>query len=284
MEDKAHLKRQREKEAINLAMESRWDEAVVANKEILESFPNDTEALNRLGRTLMELGKYQEARDVYSKTLSEDSENAIAKKNIEKLSHLIGGPTDKGQGMQHKVVPQIFIEETGKTGMVSLTRGAPKEVLAKFSPGEEVTLSAKGVSMTVKATTGEYLGEVAAAHAQRLIKLMKGGNRYEAAIASMRDGLKIIIKEVYQHPSQKGRLSFPVKGTGGLRPYFKDSVLRYELEGEDEFMSEEGEFPSVEGEEKESDLIREGVSIIEEDSLRAMEVIGKVEEEEKEES
>lgn len=284
MDDKAHLKRQREKEAISLAMESRWDEAVAANKEMLESFPNDTEALNRLGRALMELGMYQEAKEVYTRTLGENPDNTIARKNIEKLSHLIGGPTDKGQGLQHKVVPQIFIEETGKTGMVKLTRSAPKEILAKFSPGEEVNLSAKGASLVVMATTGEHLGEVVAGHAQRLIKLMNGGNKYEAAIASMGDGVKIIIKEVYQHPSQKGRLSFPVKGTEGLRPYVREGLLRYELEGEDEFLSEEGEFPAAEGEEKESELIREGVSIIEEDSLRTMEVIEKAEEEGKDES
>jgi tetratricopeptide (TPR) repeat protein len=264
VEDKSYLKRQQEKVAINLAMEGRWDEAVAANKDILESFPDDIEALNRLGRALMELGRYAEAMSTYNKTLSKDPDNIIARKNIDKLSFLIEEGKADSQGVKHEVAPQLFIEETGKTGTVALVHLATKKVLAKFSPGEQVSLVPKGAHLQVMSMTGEYLGEVGARHAHRLIRLMEGGNKYSAAIASMGDGVKVIIKEIYQHPSQKGRLSFPVKGTEGLRPYVKESVLRYELEGEDEFLSEEGEFPAEEEETKESEFVREGISIVEE--------------------
>lgn len=281
MEDKSYIKRQREREAINLAIDSRWAEAVTANKEILLSFPDDTDALNRLGRALMELGEYEQAREVYNKTLTIEVDNTIARKNIDKLTQLIGAGKKREQAATHRVVPQLFIEETGKTGVVALKKLAPREVLAKFSSGEQATLSAKRTHLLVSGASGEYLGEVATEHAQRLIKLIEGGNKYEAAIASMDGGLKIIIKEVYQHPSQRGRLSFPVKSGEGLRAYVKDSLLRYELEEEDEFLSEEGEYPGEEGApEKETEMLGEGVTIIEEDVLKAAEE----EKEEKEET
>ena len=46
------------KEAIALAMQGRWEEAVAANRAILELFPEDVDAYNRLGSALMELGEY----------------------------------------------------------------------------------------------------------------------------------------------------------------------------------------------------------------------------------
>ena len=54
----ARLKRQRSRQAIDLAMQGRWQEAVAANKYIIEDFPTDVDAYNRLGRACMELGEY----------------------------------------------------------------------------------------------------------------------------------------------------------------------------------------------------------------------------------
>ena len=50
-------RQQRSKEAIDLAMQSKWQEAVEINQEILENFPRDVDASNRLGRAYMELGR-----------------------------------------------------------------------------------------------------------------------------------------------------------------------------------------------------------------------------------
>jgi hypothetical protein len=60
---------------------------------------------------------------------------------------------------------------------------------------------------------------------------MRGGNRYTAAvISSSEEMMAIIIREVYQHPSQAEQLSFPAKGLGSLRPYVSDTVPRRHLE------------------------------------------------------
>jgi len=47
-------------------MQNRWEEAIEANKSLIESFPTDVDAYNRLGRALMELSRYSDAKEVYT--------------------------------------------------------------------------------------------------------------------------------------------------------------------------------------------------------------------------
>src|SRR3990172_4570219 len=61
-EDRAKVKRQQADLAIQLALRGRWLEAVQLNRSIIESFPTDVDAFNRLGKALTELGKYADGR------------------------------------------------------------------------------------------------------------------------------------------------------------------------------------------------------------------------------
>ena len=97
--------------------------------------------------------------------------------------------------------------------------------------GDRVYLKVDDATLAVENGRGEYLGQVEPRHAQRLIKLIEGGNQYTAAIvSSAEDRVAIIIREVYQDPSQAGQLSFPSKGVESLRPYLSDKMLRRGLE------------------------------------------------------
>ncbi len=253
-EERTRLKRQSSKQAIALAMQGWWREAIAANKSLLESFPDDVEAYNRLGRAYMELGEYALAREAYETAIELDSYNIIAKKNLNRLSHL-GETVVSSEGGFHKVEPQQFIEEVGKAGVVSLCHQAPLEVLAKTVAGSRVNLRIDGPSLIVENSRGEYLGQVESKHGQRLIKLMEGGNKYTATIIrSTEEAVTAIIREVYQEPSQAGRLSFPSKGAKGVRPYANhgigDRIIRRELEYE-EALSGEPTYTIVGGDETE---------------------------------
>ncbi len=166
-EERTRLKRQSSKQAITLAMHGRWREAMAANRSLLESFPNDVDAHNRLGRAHMELGEYALAREAYEKALSLDAYNTIAKKNLERLSRL-GETAVSIEEAAHKVEPQQFIEEVGKAEVVGLVRLAPPEVLAKMVAGDKVNLRVDGSRLTVENSSGEYLGEVEPKHGRRL--------------------------------------------------------------------------------------------------------------------
>ena len=239
-EEQVRLRRRGSKRAIALAMQGRWQEAVAANKSLLESFPSDVDTYNRLGRAYMELGEYSRAKEAYSRAIELDPYNIIAKKNLHRLSQLGEGMVSSGDAF-HKVEPQHFIEETGKAGVVNLYRLAPREILAKMVAGDRVYLKVDGSSLIVQDGRGEYLGQVEPKHGQRLIKLMKGGNKYTATVVSSTEAMMtIIIREVYQDPSQAGQLSFPSKGFERIRPYVGDRIFRRELEYEEGVAEEPG--------------------------------------------
>jgi tetratricopeptide (TPR) repeat protein len=227
------LKQQRSKEAIDLAMQGRWQEAVAINKEIIENFPNDVDTYNRLGRACMELGDYAQAREAYGRAAQLDPYNAIASRNLRRLNDL-KVPTSL-EVETDKVEPHHFIEEIGKAGVVGLYDLAPKEIRAIMVNGDKVYLKAEGFSLIVENGRGEYLGRVEPKHAQRLARLILGGNQYTAAVVrSTADMMTIIIREVYQDPSQAGKLSFPPKGLDEVRPYVSDKIFKLETEEEEE--------------------------------------------------
>jgi tetratricopeptide (TPR) repeat protein len=235
----ARLRRRRAKEAISLAMQGRWEEAVTTNNSIIEIFPNDINAYNRLGKAYTELGQYDQARESYNRALEIEPENSIALRNLRRISLLKEVHEAPNEGRQ-SVNPQLFIEETGKAGVVKLDQLAPQEVLAKMAAGDTVCLKPKGQGLIVESKHGEYLGQVEPRIGVRLSKLINGGTRYTAAIASSADSeVKVIITEVFQHPSQAGRPSFPAKYYDGFRSYVKGSILKYEL-GEEELLDESG--------------------------------------------
>jgi tetratricopeptide (TPR) repeat protein len=255
-EEKSRLRRQASKQAIALAMEGRWQEVVAANKALLESFPDDVDAFNRLGRAYLELGEYALSKEAYEKALQLDPYNNIAQKNINRLSRLSEGVTTTEGGIR-KVEPQQFIKEVGKAGVVNLYRLAPPDVLAKAVAGASVNLKISGPSLVVENDQGEYLGTVEPKHGLRLLKLIEGGNKYSAAIVgSSEASVTVIIRETYQDPSQSGKLSFPPKEVEPHWPHV-DRMLRRELEYE-ESLPGEPSYTIVGGEEgEETELLLE---------------------------
>ncbi len=239
-EEEVRLSRQSNKQAIALAMHGQWREAVAANLSIISNFPNDVNAHNRLGRAYMELGEYSKAREAYRRAIELDPYNVIAKKNLRRLSQL--GEALTGLGADSRTAePHHFIEEVGKAGMVNLYRLAPPEILARMVAGDRVYLKVAGASLTVENGRAEYLGEVELKHAQRLIKLMRGGNRYTAAIISATENaVTVIIREVYQDPSQVGQLSFPPKEFEETRTYVGDMIIKRELQYKETAAEEPG--------------------------------------------
>ncbi len=252
-EEGVRLKRLRTRQAIALAMQGQWKEVVAINKSIIDSFPKEVDAYNRLGRAYMELGEYSQAREAYSRALELDPYSAIAQKNLHRLS-LLGGSAVSLGGDADTAKPQYFIKETGKAGVVDLHHLASGEILAKMVAGDRVDLKISGLSLTVENSGGQYLGQVEPKYGQRLIRLIKGGNKYSAAIvSSTEDKVTVIIREVYQHPSQAGQLSFPPRGLEVPQPYVSDRIFRRELEYEEEVTEEPGY--TIVGSEGETELL-----------------------------
>lgn len=225
------LKRQRAEQAIQLALQSRWEEAAAINRAIISTFPSDVDAYNRLGKALMEMGENEDARRAYEKTLELDPGNSIARRNLKCLDVRKGLAAARGEGSR-QIDPALFIAQTGKTGIATL-RGVAGETRAGLTAGDSVNLRSQGNTVAVETAGGEPLGEIEPKLGLRLSRLIEGGNRYLAAIASLSDGeVRVIIREVYQHPSQQGRPSFPAAGDT-YRPYVKERLVRHDGDEED---------------------------------------------------
>ena len=105
---KEELRKQWAGKAVEMALMSRWDDAVQANLHILEVFPDDTQARNRLGKAYHELGRPEDALVAYEQSLQKQPTNNIARKRLAELyAQLNREPAIKlGEGM-----PAIEIAE-----------------------------------------------------------------------------------------------------------------------------------------------------------------------------
>jgi len=240
--ESTRLKRQRADQAIQLALQSRWEEAAAINRSIISVFPSDVDAYNRLGKALMEMGESEEARRAYEKTLALEPGNSIARKNLERLDARKSIAAVRVESPK-SIDPALFIAQTGSTGIANLKAIVP-ETLAGLTAGDTLNLRIEGHTVAVETVGGDQLGEIEPKLGLRLARLIEGGNRYVAAVASLSNGgVRIIIREIYQHPSQQGKPSFPVSGGDTFRSYVKERLVRHDLDEEEpsEDLEEEGE-------------------------------------------
>ncbi len=215
-----------------------------ANRAIINVFPEDAEAWNRLGKALGETGKIKEAREAYQKSLTFDPANGIARKNLERLA---AAKSKAEPDKAHQVDASLFIEEMGKTGVTTLHHVNIK-MLATLSAGDEVAIKPAGSRLALETMAGEYISDIEPKLAMRLSKLIDGGNKYAAAIAGILDqSVRVIIKETFQHPTQVGRLSFPAGKAGdAIRPYTKESLVRGDFDDDEDVAEEPDEWEDAE--------------------------------------
>jgi hypothetical protein len=246
-EERARLRRLKAEQAVSLAMQSRWAEAAELNEQIIEASPKDVEAHNRLGKAFMELGRFEDAREAYNHTLRLDPTNTIAQKNLQRLDKLAEEevPTDLPTG---PVDPSLFIAETGRSTVASLIELAASDVLAKMNAGDALTLDMQDKTVTLMNAAGEMVGKLEPKLRQRLIRLTGMGNQYSAIVTAVDESaLRVIIRETHRDPSMGNRPSFPTTGDP-FRGYVRDSLLRYDLDDEEDEEDMEGGEPGAEHE------------------------------------
>jgi tetratricopeptide (TPR) repeat protein len=234
--NQTRLKRQLAEQAIAQASAAEWADAADSNRKLLE-MGTDAEAENRLAKALWELGELGEAREHYQTALALDPTNRIAERNIDRLKILLVEAGEKTVPAQvgSKAPVSIFVEETGKTGFAFLTDLADFRKLAQVNPGDAVELIPEGNRLSA-ISNGVRIGMVEPRVAARLLKLISDGNKYAAGVTSLGDkDVRLIIREVFQDPRNYGKVSFPTAAKStDLRPYTKGTLLREEMELEEE--------------------------------------------------
>lgn len=200
-------------QAIQTALTGDWKSAIDLNKSLLEENPNDIEALNRMALAYTVLGKIGEAKKSYQKVLEIDALNPIALRNMKRLKN----ENSKAMPMQTFQVNNTFLEETGKTKVVDLVNIAQTEVISNLRIGQILELSVKRLKVFALGENGQYVGVLPDDIARRLIKFIKGGNKYEAYVKSAGShNLTIFIRELKRSSRFKDQSSFPYLSEKGL--------------------------------------------------------------------
>lgn len=184
-------------DAINAALASDWKKAVELNNQILKSEENNIDCLNRLGKAYLELGDIKKACTILRKVLKINKYDAIAQRNLAKAEQ---GPVKKScikaTSFNHVI---NFLEEPGKTKLISLVNLAPTHELLKHSQTEEINLVPKRHTVVAIDTSDKYLGSLPDDVGHRLLVLIKGGNKYCCIIKSVSKGSMIIfVREVFR--------------------------------------------------------------------------------------
>lgn len=183
-----------EQRAVKAAGCCQWTSAINYNLQILKIKPDNTSALNRLGKAYWEDGQIDKAKTSFEKSLKVDPSNGIAFKNLERLKDLKNTPVSPPRLATNRAV---FLEEPGITKIVRLTRLASGHVLSELDCADEVFLRPRNRLVNVVNQKGIYLGCLPEDLSFRLIKLIKRGNRYQAFIRLIdARNLHLLVREV----------------------------------------------------------------------------------------
>lgn len=192
-------------QAIQIALTGDWQKAIQLNQEILLGEPHDTETLNRLAFAYTALGKIKEAKETYEKVLAIDSLNPIAERGLKRLNT----PGNHSAGIPARLVSNMFLEESGKTKIITLVNTAPAQVIRNLQIGQTVLLCTKRMKIFVQDEKKQYIGVLPDDIGKRLIKFIDGGNTYETYIKAANDhGVTIFMKETKRTARFKNQPTF----------------------------------------------------------------------------
>ena len=195
-------------DAISAALSGDWEKAVTINKNIIKKDPNDTDALNSLSRAQAELGEFPAAKKIAHSVLKIDPFNSIASKALERWK----GLKKKDAYSSRPSNAHVFLEEPGKTKIVSLMHLGGTKVVAKLDCGDEVKLNHHSHRVSINTVDGKYVGRLSDELSARLRRLISLGNEYKAFVKSAdKKDVKVFIREVKRDKKLYDIPSFPTE-------------------------------------------------------------------------
>lgn len=200
-------------QAIKAALNNDWPVAIKTNLTLLSKNQKNVEALNRLARAYKESGQTQLSQKTYQKVLKIDKFNPIAIRNLKLFISKKVSAKNPGSSINncHSCFnPTTFLEEPGKTRIVALINLAPASRLASLSCGEQASLQIKRRTVIVATADGTYLGALPDDLSAKLIKFIKGGNRYEVFLKKIgKNCLLVFLREIFRSSRFRNQPTFP---------------------------------------------------------------------------
>lgn len=196
--------------AIRASLSSDWQEAIRVNKKILAKKNKDISALNRLAYAYSKIGDFSKAEKTYKKVLKLNPYSAIAKKNLDKIKSLNKKKDPPAPcSFSSQQLDDLFLNEPGKTKIISLINLAPFETLSTLTPSQQLKIIHKKRSIVFTTLEGNYIGALPDNLSFQITKLIKGGNCFEANVHSVKKNcLKILLRETKRASKFKNQASF----------------------------------------------------------------------------
>lgn len=192
-------------QAIAAALSCDWEKAIVLNNLILDSEPENIDALNRLARGYAEMGQLPKARECAEKVLQIDPLNNIALKSLAKWNLL---KATKPNGTRI-LSPKAFLEEAGKTKTVTLINVSDPQTLLSLTCGDCLLMQIHQHNISVVSSENQYIGKLPDDLSHRLKKLIEHGNEYLCLVKNTTaKEAKIFIKETKRGEDVKHISSF----------------------------------------------------------------------------
>lgn len=237
--DRRNNMNQTAQKAISAALKGNWKEAETLNKEILKNSPKDIDALNRLARAYIELGKINKAKQTSKKVLEIDAFNSIATKSLEKWKTLKKKELDtKGNGVTKA---ELFLEEPGKTKIIDLVCLGDEKVITKLDSGDEIVLKPGGHRVSLLTQDRKLIGRLPDDIASRIRKLTRLGNKYQVLVKSIQPNcVKVFIRETKRSSKIKDISTFSsdridyVAFTPPELVHKKENILKTEDQGQED--------------------------------------------------
>ena len=192
--------------AISFALHGEWLEAIKVNLEILSLNPKDTDSLNRLAKAYAESGKIEDAKKAAKKVLDIDPVNAIATRSLEKWQSMKDGEAQ----VKKFAPPESFLEDPGKTRILTLVNPGDEQVIASLDSGDVVKLLPHPHSIAVVTDSNKNIGKLPDDLAARLRNLIKAGNKYQVLIKSVEGKtVTVFMRETERGENAPAIQSFP---------------------------------------------------------------------------
>ena len=194
--------------AIEAALNCQWEQALALNLQICEAEPQNTECLNRIAKAYFEMGDFDKSKKYYQEVVELDPYNTIAQKNLKRVTTI----KKSGEGMLNTgtmIHPSMFIEEPGSTKSITLVKVAEPQKLLTLSSGQMINLMPKKNGIVAADQRNNYLGALPDDIAHHLLKLLEGGNQYQALIKNVKsNSMTILVRETFRSKKFKNQASF----------------------------------------------------------------------------
>ena len=218
-------------EAINAAKNANWQQAITLNQEILKQNSHDLEAMNRLGLAQLKIGQPDLAKKTFKQILTIDSSNIIANKHLNKIKNNESSPDIIFDSKND------FIEEPGKSKIVTLHRLTGKEQLSKIKIGQACKLQLKNRYISIVDEHDKHIGALPEDISFRLSKLISNGNEYRCVVYKVNEKQCLVqIKETVRSKKNEHLVSFPSKMQNNLvlpNDFILEEDIPFEVTGEE---------------------------------------------------